>query len=210
MNNDSLKISTETLDRLEVPNEIRQKLERLLNYDFSFLTSTFNDDLIRSGRPYSCEQVYPIIARFGKADNEMAQILETEFKKFVSITLINPGVPHAPSGAVDMYWHYFLLHSQQYNAFCEEIWGNYEGDAKYRYHYPATDETRQGQFNAYLHTRDRYVDIFGEPPIIQRPRAIPSEIWDNPLARPDAPRTCGDSYSGIIEPNSSRDEVVAV
>jgi hypothetical protein len=67
------------------------------------------------------------MVRFGKADHEIARLLEEEFKKFVILTLIKPGVAHAPPGAVDMYWHFFILHSEQYSAFCEEVWGNFKG-----------------------------------------------------------------------------------
>lgn len=189
-------IDEKVLEKHNVPPETRARLEKLATYDFSFLTNAFNDDLIRAGRPYSVEQVYPIVRRFGKCDFAIARILEEEFKKFVVLTLIAPGVPHAPAGAVDMYWHFFILHTEQYHAFCEKIWGDFRGDPKYRHHYPSNDETRPGMLQAYINTRKLYVDVFGEPEEYTRPGAISVQVW------PGGGTTSGDSYSGIMEPET--------
>lgn len=107
-----------------IPPETLAKLRALERYDLSFLTDAFNDRLIREGRTFSTEQIYPILKHFGKADEELARRLETEFKRFVAITLVQPGIVHAPSGPVDMYWHFFILHTRQYRQFCAEIWGD--------------------------------------------------------------------------------------
>jgi hypothetical protein len=185
-----------TLNRHNVSPDLRDRIAKLASYDFSFLTHAFNDDLIRAGRPFSVEQVYPIVARFGKCDFEIAKLLEDEFKRFVALTLIAPGVPHAPAGAIDMYWHFFILHTEQYQKFCDDIWGNFQGDPKYRHHYPATNETRPGMLNAYVNTRKLYVDVFGEPQDYIRAGATPVKVWTT------AGMTSGDSYSGIMDPST--------
>jgi hypothetical protein len=61
---------------------------------------------------------------YSRALEELAKRLETEFKRFVAVTLVRPGMVHAPSGPVDMYWHFFILHTRQYRQFCTDIWGN--------------------------------------------------------------------------------------
>ena len=130
-------------------------------------------------------------------------MLEEEFKKFVVLTLMVPNVAHAPPGAVDMYWHFFVLHSEQYTRFSEEVWGNYQGDPKYRHHYPAKDTTRPGQFRAYVETRKLYVKVYGEPPVYERTAALPVPVWNDPTFNPTVSEhetTSGDSYSGIVEP----------
>jgi hypothetical protein len=189
-------IDDKTLEKHNVSPENRERLAKLAAYDFSFLTSAFNDDLIRAGRPYSVEQVYPIVRRFGKCDFEIARLLEEEFKKFVALTLIAPGVPHAPAGAIDMYWHFFILHTEQYQEFCAQVWGDFRGDPKYRHHYPANDETRPGMLQAYINTRRLYVQVFGEPKDYVRSGAMPVKVWT------DAGTTSGDSYSGIMQPET--------
>jgi hypothetical protein len=188
-------VKPEIYKKYKVTDKNRSRIELLKSYDLDFLSNTFNDDLIRAGRPYSVEQVYPIIVRFGKCDFELAKKLEVEFRKFVALTLITPGVPHAPPGAVDMYWHFFILHTERYTEFCERLWGGFRGDQKYRHHYPATDETRAGMLRAYLNTRELYVEVFGEPELYQREGALPVHIW---TARS---HTSGDSYSGVVDPS---------
>lgn len=202
-NASSATVEKSILDKFNVSDPVRKKIDDIAKWDLSFLTNEFNDDQIRSGRPFSVEQVYPIIARFGKADYEIARLLEEEFKKFVILTLMASGVAHAPPGAVDMYWHFFILHTEQYMKFSELVWGNFQGDPKYRHHFPAKDDTRPGQFRAYVETRKLYLEVFGAPPIYERTAAQPVPVWNDPvdiLEIGQKDKTCGDSYSGIVEP----------
>lgn len=198
-----LGIPERVFEKYKVSTQNRERVARLEEFDMSFVTEAFNDDQIRAGRPFSCEQVYPILARFGKADYEIARLLEKEFKRFVAITLLTPSKPHAPCGAVDQYWHFFILHSEEYVQFCEEIWGNFHGDPKYRHHYPAKEDTRAGMLDAYLDTRGVYVDVWGEPALYARSGALPVEVWTSYDPKSHVPPTSGDSYSGIIEPISA-------
>lgn len=192
-----LNLTEAILQKFAVSDEAKGRLKKLENFDLEFVTSAFNDNLIRAGRPYSVEQVYPIIARFGRADYEIAKRLETEFRRFVAITLLTPKVPHAPPGAVDMYWHFFILHTTEYESFCNDVWGNFEGDPKYRHHFPANDDTRPGMLQAYIATRRVYVEVYGEPLLYERAGALAVEIWT------EGSHTSGDSYSGIVERNSN-------
>ena len=47
-------------DRYRKSSEIKLRLSALTKYDLSFVTECLNEDLIRSGRAYSCEQAYPL------------------------------------------------------------------------------------------------------------------------------------------------------
>lgn len=49
-------VSDEVLSRFNVSEENRVRIKKVADYNYSFLTNAFNDDLIRSGRPYSVEQ----------------------------------------------------------------------------------------------------------------------------------------------------------
>ena len=182
--------SQEVICNHEKAEQLAERLDAVEKFDLGFLTSTLNDDLIKMGRAYSCEQAYPIIAKFGKADLEIAKLLEAEFKKFVALTLIKPGIMQAPSGAVDMYWHYFILHTEDYAEFCEMAWGDSNGNPRLRNHYPATDETRPAMRDAYIHTRAFYEQVFGPLKPYVRHDGIVVDVW------PWGEETCGDSYSG--------------
>jgi hypothetical protein len=193
------QISKAISEKYKISKETLEKIEQVKNWDLEFLTSAFNDNLIRAGRAYSVEQVYPIISKFGKADYEIAKLLEVEYRKFVALTLVKPNIPHAPSGAIDMYWHFFILHTKDYTEFCEKVWGNFEGDPRFRHHYPANDDTRPGMLNAYKETLNLYREVFGEPRLYERIGARPVEVWTAES------QTSGDSYSGIIDPSMYKD-----
>jgi hypothetical protein len=182
--------SREVLSNPVAAAELQNRLEALDRYDMNFLTSTFNDDLMKQGRVYSCEQAYPVMAKFGKAGQEIAERLETEFRRFVALTLLQPGVMHAPAGAVDMYWHYFILHTEEYGEFCEKIWGDSNGNPKIRNHYPATDETRPAMRDAYIRTKALYEKVFGPVKPFIKDDGVAVDVW------PGDDKTCGDSYSG--------------
>jgi len=194
------KISAATLKRFKVEKGVQKRIEQVFAYDLQHVTGALNDDLIRIGRPYSVEQAYPLASRFGKADRRLAVRLEREFKRFCALTLLDAGKAHAPPGAVDMYWHFFILHTESYIEFCERVWGDFKGAPKVRHHYPSTDDTRLGMLRAYTATRALYVDVFGEPELYAMD-ALPGaealsarEIWV------PASDTSGDSYSGVVVP----------
>lgn len=45
-----------------------------------------------------------------------------EFRQYVALSMLFPDEHNAPSGPVDMVWHSFLLHTEQYKDFSERIW----------------------------------------------------------------------------------------
>jgi hypothetical protein len=216
-----VKLPPKVVKEFGLSADVQKHIDALNEYDFSYLTNALSDGLIRQGRVYSVEQAYPIIARFGRCDREIAKRLEDEFKRFVVLTFLAPKVPHAPPGAVDMYWHFFILHTEEYAEFCEKIWGSFQPSGTYRHHYPANDDTRPVMLDAYIETRRLYVKVFGEPKP-HRVKDAPSEGVYVQVAgsfRGDKPhpdgyydvevwtgesKTSGDSYSGYIPDNHRR------
>ena len=200
---DLFLISDTLAERYAVDEQNRARIISTANYDLSYITNDLNDDLIRTGRKYSCEQAYALMFEFGKCDYRLAKRLEIEFKRFCVLTLVRPGVPHAPPGAVDMYWHFFVLHTKEYIKFCEDVWGSFEGEQAIRHHFPSKDETRKGMLEAYKNTRALYVEIYGEPELyemdgIKRPNGDTLPLASRLIWVPGSD-TSGDSYSGIIE-----------
>lgn len=45
-----------------------------------------------------------------------------EFRQYVALSMLYPNEHNAPSGPVDMVWHSFLLHTEQYEDFSKRIW----------------------------------------------------------------------------------------
>jgi hypothetical protein len=56
--------------------------------------------------------------------NEMACKLREEFLRFASLTFITDG-PISPSPSVDDFWHAFILHTKDYEEFCQRHFGHY-------------------------------------------------------------------------------------
>lgn len=103
-----------------------------------------------------------------------------------------------------MYWHFFVLHTPEYVGFSTAIFGCYGPQPRVGKHYfqdwedkraamvdhvPATDETRPKMFEVYKETRALYVEAFGKPDPL---------YWSAPTGEKQV--TCGDSYSGFINP----------
>ena len=199
------QITDEKIAEFEVDEMARQRITAVADYDLSYVTQDLSDELIRTGRSYSCEQAYPLMFNYGKVDARLAQRLELEFKRFSILTLMKPGVPHAPPGAVDMYWHFFILHTREYVDYCEKVWGDFSGEPRFRDHFPSKDATRKGMLDAYKATRALYVDTFGEPEEFE----MEGIVRDGGEVLPVASRpiwvvgsdTSGDSYSGVVEPS---------
>jgi hypothetical protein len=89
-------IDEEVYDEFDVDEDSRERIEKARKWDLEFLTGQLNEEEIRSGRAYSVEQVYPLRNIYGRVDFELAKTLEIEFRKFVALTILNPGTPHAP------------------------------------------------------------------------------------------------------------------
>jgi hypothetical protein len=71
----------------------------------------------------------------GKVDKRVANRLELEFKRFIVLTILRPTKRNAPSGPVDMFWHFFVLHTPDYVKFCKTIWGKYGPQPRKGGHY---------------------------------------------------------------------------
>lgn len=198
-------VGDDLVAKFEIDDIAKERISAIAGFDLSYVTNDLTDELIRTGRSYSCEQAYPLMFNYGKVDSRLARRLELEFKRFCVLTLLKPKVPHAPPGAVDMYWHFFILHTREYVQFCEAVWGDFSGEPRFRDHFPSKDATRKGMLDAYKATRSLYIDVFGEPEDYQ----MEGIVRENGEVLPVAPRaiwvpgsdTSGDSYSGVVEPD---------
>lgn len=94
----------------------------------------------------------------GNVSQEYATKLEREFKRYMTLILLNPDRRSlAPSAPVDMYWHLFILDIKNYAKFCNEIFG------KFIDHVPSTTmETKTAARGAYSRTLLRYKEIWGD------------------------------------------------
>lgn len=92
-------------------------------------------------------------------DIQKIQELSLEYKKFLYLAKMNPGVSLVPGKLVDEVWHDHILHTKQYAEDCQRILG------KYMHHSPSTNEDGEN-INP---TFDLYESTFGMKP--------PGEYW---------------------------------
>lgn len=90
-------------------------LKKLAKYDFSSITESCAD-------------------RYGWKVKK-AEETELETKRFFSFAFLDPGFYHIPEADVDEYWHRMILHTQWYQKFCLDIFG------QYYHHTPEPDQS---------------------------------------------------------------------
>lgn len=137
---------------VQASEEALKTLHKLDCYDLSFITGKFGVD---SGIECMPEQVYMIKALVGRSNAEIGKQLEMEFKRWVALKIIDPVNSIAPSRAVDMYWHLFMLHTKEYSDFCKPMFGCYMG------HAPTTDETAAEATLIGKRTKESYLRLYG-------------------------------------------------
>jgi len=81
-------------------------LRRLADYDFSAITQ-------------SCVQKYGWEASY-------AQKVEAEAKRFLALSVLDPGWYHIPEADTDEYWHRMILHTVWYAKFCLDVFGVFQ------------------------------------------------------------------------------------
>lgn len=96
---------------------------------------------------------------------------EREIKRFLLVCALNTtGKPVGMAGPVDELWHTFILFTQEYADFCEQVAG------RFLHHAPAVpgDERRKLQ-SSYGVFQAGYAELFGELPSIEFwPSVVPS------------------------------------
>lgn len=86
-------------------DQISRGVERINAYDFEFLRERYVDE-----------------------NPEFTQNFDesvVELRKFFSLMFTTEGPVAAMSHAVDSLWHLFIQHTPQYEAFCNEVFGEY-------------------------------------------------------------------------------------
>lgn len=110
---------------------------------------------------YKCEAAIRHYRKELEASLEEAEAVFVECVKFLAIKAVAPETNPAPSDALDMMWHAFIIQTKEYAEFCEDFAG--------RFLHHAT--SRAPRSNAYNDTLQTYREAFG----VEHP------IWVTPL-----------------------------
>lgn len=111
------------LNRATKNKKLDAVLDKLEKYDFSSITK-------------SCIDRYNWDSKYGEE-------METETKRFFSLAFLDPGYYHIPAPDVDEYWHRMILHTQWYQRFCLDIFGQYYHHTPEPDHSLISEENRQ-------------------------------------------------------------------
>ncbi|CDH43655.1 glycine-rich domain-containing protein [Candidatus Contendibacter odensensis] len=111
------------------------KVEFIENFDYSPIRRDLAKDL-------------------GWSEKRIAQV-ESKAKAFFKCILVsNDGLRLSPDEEIDKFWHLFILRTQLYREFCEQVFG------KFIDHQPEDDPVVLA--GAFANTRQVYTQIFGK------------------------------------------------
>jgi hypothetical protein len=94
---------------------------------------------------------------------DQIDLMEVEYRKFLTLQLLHPGEDIVPCKIVDEMWHRHILDTAAYREDCDAIFGRFLD------HFPyfgmRGEEDAQALDDAYADTLERYRASFGEPPV---------------------------------------------
>jgi hypothetical protein len=109
----------------------------------------------------------------------MADRIVTQTAAFLATCGAHAGLPLVPSEQVDIGWHTFILHTEEYTEFCNRVAG------RYLHHTP--DEPEEGEPGKAAAARQRTLDAIEDAGYV-----VDHELW------PDAAK-CSQCYNGCSD-----------
>lgn len=97
-----------------------------------------------------------------KLSREEGDLAELEYRRFLTLKRLYPGVDFVPNKLVDEFWHAHILDTKSYHADCAAVFGYYLHHYPYFGIHDAND--RQALENAFGETQRIYERHFGPYP----------------------------------------------
>ena len=106
---------------------------------------------------------WKIVRGSNNITDEIVQIAEQEYKRFLTISILNPDVGLAPTPLMDEMWHALILDTANYMADCELLFG------KYIHHNPDFGPYSPSEAKSKIHTSSKttirlYNELYNENP----------------------------------------------
>jgi hypothetical protein len=99
-----------------------------------------------------------------KLSREEGDLAEQEYRRFLTLKRLYPGVDLVPSKLIDEFWHAHILDTKSYHADCAAVFGYYLHHYPYFGIHDATD--RQALTDAFAETQRIYEQHFGAYPSV--------------------------------------------
>lgn len=91
---------------------------------------------------------------------ERCELAEREYKRYLTLIKLNPGLEIVPSKLMDQFWHQHILDTQAYARDCQNVFGFFLHHHPYFGIYGKKDQEALGI--AFLKTQRLYLELFGE------------------------------------------------
>lgn len=125
--------------------------------------TTEEHEVIQSVIDYDMDAVVDAYAVSQGLSLAQAKEQETELKRYLALRVVFQEERLGMAGPVDELWHYFILATWEYRAFCDYV-------GHFVHHRPRSlDEVETAGDRAYERTLRYYAQIYGEP--------APAEMW---------------------------------
>lgn len=129
--------------------------------------------VIKMAEGFNLEHVIHRYMKDFELPEDVAREHARELVRFLTICALNPDVVYGMAGAVDKFWHTFVMYTKEYAEFCDAVAG------RFIHHVPDSPDddalsTPRLRDN-YLKFLEDYEEVFGDPP--------PSHIWPNPQGK---------------------------
>lgn len=96
-------------------------------------------------------------------EQDQVDLMEAEYRKFLSLHLVHPDADIVPCKIVDEMWHRHILDTRAYREDCKAIFGRFLDHFPYFGMRGAQDAEALNE--AYAETLEKYRVAFGEPPV---------------------------------------------
>lgn len=123
-----------------------------------------------------------IVARYARNENlsiAEAKEHERELKRFLALVCLMPSGTYVMSGPIDKLWHAFIIHTREYQDFCNKAAGRFIHHAPDR----SDGDGRILSASRYMRFLEDYKAVFNEEP--------PADVWPSPASASEGP-SCSD------------------
>lgn len=121
-----------------------------------------------------------IVTDHPEIDLPTADRIVTQTVAFLTACGVHSGLPLVPSALVDIGWHTFILHTQEYTDFCRRIAG------RYLHHTP--DEPEEGEHGKAAAARERTLGAIEAAGFV-----VDAELWPETAKCSQCYNGCSDS-----------------
>lgn len=122
-----------------------------------------------------------IVERYAQEENlplSIAEEHERELKRYLALCALDPQCSYGMRGPIDGLWHTFILFTEEYASFCNQIAGRFlHHSPNVTGPKPQTEQARASIKDGYVRFLEAYESAYGE--------TAPPHLWPRPMKLED-------------------------